>query len=93
MMTKKEMEVVYDTLLCIPGMNDQVKVDLKLSRKNVLLLSQAVERGLGLEEKEGTKYLDLASQEAIGELQVLSALCLEKAGITELNDKLKSLPG
>ncbi len=51
MMTKKEMEVVYDTLLCIPGMNDQVKVDLKLSRKNVLLLSQAVERGLGLKKK------------------------------------------
>ncbi len=28
---------VYGTILSIPGMNETVKIDLKISRKNVLL--------------------------------------------------------
>lgn len=90
-MTKKEVEGVFDTLLCIPGMNEVVKVDLKLSRKNVLLLAQAIDRGLGADEKEGIKLLDIASKEAMEELATVAEHCLEKAGITELRNKLKSL--
>lgn len=93
MMTKKEMEGVYDTLLSIPGMNDQVKVDLKLSRKDVLLLSQAIERGIGLNNGSDNLLMDFASKDAIEGLASLAELCLEKAGITELSDKLKLLAG
>jgi hypothetical protein len=46
MMNAKELASVYDTIMSIPGMNDQIKIDLKISRRNVLLLTQAVKRAL-----------------------------------------------
>ena len=93
MMTKKEMEGMYDTLLSIPGMNDQVKVDLKLSRKEVLLLSQAIERGVGLSQSSENLLIDFASKESIDALALLAEQCLEKAGITESSKKLNLLVG
>jgi hypothetical protein len=47
-MEQKEMVRVYETLLITPGMNDVVKLDLRISRKLVLLLNQVVEKGYGL---------------------------------------------
>ena len=43
-MNAKELASVYDTIMSIPGMNDQIKIDLKISRRNVLLLTQAIKR-------------------------------------------------
>jgi hypothetical protein len=37
---------VYDTIMSIPDMNATVKIDLKISRKKVLLLNHVIERGL-----------------------------------------------
>jgi hypothetical protein len=44
MMNAKELASVYDTIMSIPGMNDQIKIDLKISRRNVLILTQAIKR-------------------------------------------------
>jgi hypothetical protein len=38
MLTANDVVKVYDTILTIPGMNDTIKIDIKMSRKNVLLL-------------------------------------------------------
>ena len=38
-----EMAQLYETLLCSPGMKETVKVDLRISRKSILLLSQKEE--------------------------------------------------
>ena len=43
-MNAKELASVYDTIMSIPGMNDQIKIDLKIRRRNVLLLTQAIKR-------------------------------------------------
>jgi hypothetical protein len=91
MMTKKEMEGVYDTLLSIPGMNVEVKLDLKMTRKDVLLLSQAIERGVGLNAGSENLLIDFASKESIEALALLAEQCLEKAGITESSKKLNLL--
>lgn len=48
---------VYETLLCSPGMNEAVKVDVKINRKTVLLLSSVIENGLN--KKDG-QYLDFS---------------------------------
>jgi hypothetical protein len=37
---------VYETLLCRPGMNEAVKIDVKVSRKSILLQSSVIENGL-----------------------------------------------
>ena len=44
MLTTNDVAKVYDTILSIPGMNDTVKIDLRISRKNVLLLNHVIER-------------------------------------------------
>jgi hypothetical protein len=52
MLTTNDITQVYDTILSIPGMNDTVKIDLKISRKNVLLLTRVIERGLTMKQDD-----------------------------------------
>ena len=92
MFTTNDVAKVYDTILSIPGMNEVVKVDLKISRKNVLLLNQVIERGLSAKEDDKSSGL-LANvpEESLLELKNLSEECLQKAGLIELSEKLKAL--
>jgi hypoxanthine-guanine phosphoribosyltransferase len=87
MMTTNDVAKVFDTILSTPGMNEMVKIDLKISRKNVLLLNHVIERGLTL-ENDATGLLGSLSTEVMTELKKLSEECLQKAGLVELNQKL-----
>jgi hypothetical protein len=92
MLTTNDLAQVYDTILIIPGMNDTVKIDLKISRKNVLLLNRVIERGLTLKQGDkSSNLLDIVPEDALQELTSLANDCLKKAGLTELSEKLKSL--
>ena len=87
-----EASLVFDTLLSSPGMSENVKIDLRLNRKTVLLLNRAVERGL--KKDVGGDITDLittANKEALQELQSVLIECLQKAGLTELNEKIRNL--
>lgn len=89
MLTTNDVARVYDTILSTPGMGETVKIDLKISRKNVLLLSNVIERGLTIQE--GDKTADLLKsmpQENIQELKALASECISKAGLIELSEKL-----
>ncbi len=82
---------IYDTVLSIPGMNENVKIELRIPRKNVLLLSKVIERGLSA--KDGTEQeniLDIAPEETLKELSEISDELVRKAGLTDMNEKLKS---
>ncbi len=92
MLTTNDVARVYDTILSIPGMSETVKIDLKISRKNVLLLSSVIERGLSI--KDGEKPSDLLNSvppENLQELKALAGECLHKAGLIELSEKLNAL--
>lgn len=89
MSTKNVAAKVFDTVLSIPGMSEMVRMDLKISRKNVLLLSHLIEHGLLL-EKDETSLLGNISEQGSEELKNLSQECLQKAGLVELNAKLMS---
>ena len=81
-----EASLVFDTLLSSPGMSENVKIDLRLNRKTVLLLNRAVERGL--KKDTGGDITDLvttANKEALQDLQSVLTEFLQKAGMTELN--------
>jgi hypothetical protein len=80
---------VYETLLCSPGMNEAVKIDVKISRKTVLLLNSVLQSGLDKEGKQG--LLELVPAEDRVELKAFGEECLKKAGLTELSEKLKGL--
>ena len=90
MLTTTDVQKVYDTILSMPGMNDPVKLELRITRRNILLLERVIARGLNGKE-EGAALLELLSPEVEGELQALAADCLLKAGLTILSEKLKDL--
>jgi len=90
MITKNEVAKVFDTVMSIPGMSEMVKIDLKISRKNVLLLSHFIEQGLLL-EKDASSLMGNVSQEGLIDLKNVSQECLQKAGLVELNQKLFTL--
>jgi len=92
MLTTNDVAKVYDTILSIPGMNETVKIDMRISRKNVLLLNNVIERGLMVKEGDNSSsLLNSISEETVEEIRTLASDCLQKAGLTELSEKLTSL--
>lgn len=91
-MAMNEMTRLYDTLLSIPGMNDQVRLNLQISRKVVLLLSQILESGLKAAKDSPNSVLAFFPENANEELRAMIDELLQKAGLTELSAKLKDYP-
>jgi len=56
-----------------------------------LLLSKVIERGLTVKDSgEINNILDIAPAETVQELNVISDELLKKAGLIEMNEKLKT---
>ena len=93
MLAKTDVARIYETVLSIPGMGDSVKIALTIPRKNILLLSKVIERGLSVKDADDKSYnvLDMVSKESSQELLSLAAELLDKAGLTETDKKLRSL--
>ena len=92
MLSTTDIARVYETILSIPGMIEPVKIDMKLSRKNVLLLHAVIKRGLALPDDEASKrMLEGIPPDTLKELEEFAESCLSKAGLTELNHKLQAL--
>ncbi|MEP7376796.1 MAG: hypothetical protein ABI675_25585 [Chitinophagaceae bacterium] len=92
MLAKNDVALIYETVLSIPGMGEPVKVNLQTSRKNLLLLSKVIERGLNGKEvsEKGISILDIVSKETLLDLSAIAGELLTKAGLTEMNEKLKA---
>ena len=95
MATIIDIALIYDTLLASPGMNENVKIDLKISRKMVLLLISALEKGLQSwqADQPDSPLAEFTGQESLSELEGIISDCLQKAGLTVLYEKLKNLNG
>lgn len=91
MLSTKDVTVVYETLLSSPGMNDTVKISLHIPRKNVLLLTRIIELGLSAKDNEQSGLMQIVAKESISELKDLTGDLLQKAGLTEVYNKLNSL--
>lgn len=92
MLNEKEVSLLYETLLSAPGMNDVVKLDLRIPRKNILLLAKVIEKGLQTKPGEALEGLLRAAGEGSQEaLQQISSELLHKAGLSDMNNKLHSL--
>jgi len=92
-MATNVLGTVYETLLCSPGMNDAVKIDVKINRKTVLLLNSVIEGGLGKDGEASLELLKLVPAGDVEELKFFAEECLKKAGLKELSEKMKNLPG
>jgi hypothetical protein len=92
MLSKNDAAVVYETLLTSPGMNDDVKISIRIPRKNVLILSKILE--LGLSAKNGTdsdSFFTVVNGSTIEEIKTISADLLAKAGLTDTYNRLNNL--
>jgi hypothetical protein len=92
MQPNTDVAKVYDTILSIPGMNDEIKVNLRTSRKNLLLLNKVIERGIYGKESEdkSISVLETIPKETLQEIGEIAVQLLNKAGLSEMNEKLKS---
>ena len=59
------MTQLYETLLCSPGMKETVKVDLRISKKSILLLSQIIKKGLTESGNPSSEFATIAGTESI----------------------------
>ncbi len=92
MLTTSDVAKVYDTILSIPGMSETVKIDMRISRKNVLLLHSVLKRGLTTKDDDkSSALLENIPPESLQELHVIADEYLTKVGLTELSEKLKRL--
>ena len=65
---------------------------MRIARKNVLFLSKIIERGFSTKEavEKTPDVLEIVSTETLQELILISGEILEKAGLTDMNEKLKA---
>jgi hypothetical protein len=91
MLNAKDAAVVYETLLASPGMNDEVKITLRIPRKNVLFLSKIIELGLSVKDQNEHGLFSAVNGDATEDLKLISNEVLNKAGLTEMYEKLTSL--
>lgn len=92
MLSEKEVTIIYETLLSSPGMIDLVKLDMRMPRKNVLLLVKVIEKGMLVKKGEATDpLLQVAGEQALQELQRIAGDLLVKSGLSEMNEKLQGL--
>jgi hypothetical protein len=82
----------YEAMLSFPGMNQKIKVGMKISRTNVLLLKLIIEYGLMLKNGERfNEVLEVIPEETKKELAELSQELLNKADLLSLYEKLNTL--
>jgi len=83
---------IYETVLSSPGMGQRCKIILQLSRLNILLLTRIIEQGLAVDKKEMKgDILMLLSKEAVEEFRQVIDDILNKGGLSNFYEKLKSL--
>jgi len=92
MLSKNDAQMVYETLLTSPGMNEEVKINLRIPRKSVLLLSKLIEAGLtskGSSDSDG--LFAVVDSNTFEEIKTIAVDILGKAGLTETYNKLVAL--
>ena len=92
MLAKNDVAKVFETVLSIPGMSDEIKVNFRTSRRNLLLLNKVIERGLNGKDTEdkSVSILEIVPKETLQELGEIASQLLSKSGLTEVNEKLNS---
>ncbi len=90
--TSKEKSKIFETVLSSPGMNEKCKINLMISRQNILLLSRLIEAGL-LTDKNNfdDEIISALPAESLEEFKGIHEEILKKGSLTEFYDRLKLL--
>ena len=66
-----EIRVLFETLLSSPGMNEEIKLDMKLTRKAALALVAGLQAGLASAKDAPTSLLYFADETVASDLGIL----------------------
>lgn len=89
---RKEKSKVFEMVLSSPGMTESCKISLKMTRQHALLLSRLIEVGiLNSQTSLGDEILEALPEALAAEFKPIHEEILNKAGLTEFYEKLKSL--
>lgn len=92
MLSKNDAQIVYETLLTSPGMSDEVRINVRIPRKNVLILSKLIEAGLSNKNANDSDGLfAVVNGSTFEEIKAIAMDILGKAGLTETYNKLIAL--
>ena len=91
MENKIEINVLFETLLSSPGMNEQVKLDMKLTRKAILALAAGLQSGLAAAKQTPPSLLFFSGEAVTADLAEFVENILSKAVLTDVNQKLRLL--
>ena len=88
--SEKEKSNIFETILTSPGMNEKCKINLVLSRQNIILLSRLIEAGL-LSRKNvfEDEIINVLSKESLEEMKTVHQEILKRANLVEFYQKLK----
>lgn len=83
---------VANIIYASPGLVDQVKFDIKNSRKNILILCGLIQKGMGGKDESGTNILlqDMP-KDVQEEIHKIIQEILQKAGLSEFHLALNAL--
>ena len=90
MKTKDGFTGMLEILVCVPGMEENVKLGLSLKRKQAMLLSNVIREGLKAVGGMVADLLEVLPPESVQELITIAVEMEEKAGITDLNRKISN---
>ncbi|MDO6431547.1 hypothetical protein Q4E93_13160 [Flavitalea sp. BT771] len=90
MSTVKEVAKMYDAVLSLRALHTNVKLDIRVPCRMVLLLAMAVEQGLSVTDP-GNLLKKIISEEDQGKLLELTAEMLKKAEVEDFHQKLKEM--
>ena len=91
MTSVKDKLKIYETVLSSPGMSEKCKVNLMITRQNILLLSRLIENGLNSNKENPDDIISLLPKDSLEELELVVPEILKKGGLTNLYEKLKIL--
>lgn len=88
----KEKSKIFQTVFSSPGMNEKCKINLIMSRQNILLLSRLIEAGL-LTDKNlfDDEIIAVLPEDSLEEFKSIHEEILKKGSLTEFYDLLKTL--
>ena len=87
-----DVNAFYEALLSPPFMDDEVKINLKISLKSVLFLSKIIELGLSAKDSAENKgLLNAASEQHFEAIRMISGDILNHAKLSDMYQKLNSL--
>lgn len=84
-MTTHEVARVYETLLSAPGLDDAVRIDMKIPRRQLLIINHILNLPAIGKGSELLQHLDGAFFDGLKEL---GELLLERSALVEFNKKL-----